>query len=75
MDAFTALRLIAETKLTPMTETDYYAFAGAGPDALIGECEFEGKSYVIVVDDNGAEISRIAELGALEAYQFAFSAI
>jgi len=75
MDAFTALRLIAEAKLSPMTEVDYYAFAGAGPDALIGEAEYEGKAYVIVVDEYGVEISRLAELGALESYYFVLSQI
>jgi len=75
MDAFTALRLIAEAKLSPMTEADYEAYAGAGDEALIGEVEYEGKAYVIIVDEFGVEISRLAELGAFENYQFVLSSI
>ena len=75
MDAFTALRLIAETKLSPMTEADYEAYAGAGDEAMIGEVEYNGKDYVIVVDEFGVEISRLAELGALESYYFVLTAI
>jgi len=75
MDAFTALRLIAEAKLSPMTEADYEDHAGAGDEALIGEVEYEGKAYVIIVDEFGVEISRLAELGAFENYQFVLSSI
>jgi hypothetical protein len=75
MNAFTALRLIAESNLKPMTEADYYAFAGAGPSAHIGETEYNGNYYTIIVDENGVEFSRFTEDGEIEGYNFSLNAI